>query len=706
MPLPQPRSLIPATAPATAWRLPALPWRLALLSRLRLELAALALIAGTLDLWGLARNGWANEYYAAAVRSMSSSWHNFLFASMDASGVMTVDKPPLALWVQSLSARIFGFHSLSLLIPEALMGVAAVALTYDLVRRCWGRVAGFAAGLVLALTPIAVAVSRHNNPDALLVLCSVAAVWFTVRALQDGRTRWLVLAGVSVGLGFETKMGAALLVVPGIAAAWLWAAPRRPLQRLRALLAGGVAMVGVGGAWPLLVALTPAANRPWISGTSDNSVISLILGYNGLGRLNGQAGGPQAFGGGAGGGAGGGGLFGGSPEVLRLFGADIGGQAGWLVGFALVAGVAILVASRLRRSDPRSGWVLAVGGAFAVCVVAFSFAKGIFHPYYVSLLAPFVAALVGAGVAQLAARGWLLRLLAPLAVAAGIATELLVLNRDATSLSWAPTLVLALGVPVVVALIALNGRRLRTALLLAALAVLLAAPATWAAQTLGHASNGTFPAGGPATAGFGGPGGGPGRRPAGGGSGGFGAPPTGLAPPGGAPPTTSTTAGVLSSLFGGAGAGSGQRPGGGPGFGGDAQSLDAVANYVKRHGGGAIATSSQSAAASAIVGSGANVVGIGGFSGRESAVSVKWFAGVVRAGRVRWVLSGNARGGPGGDTRSGSQRVMTLVSQTCRRIPTASYASSSSAGAGRSTSAGVLYDCAGRADALLAASGS
>ena len=227
---------------------------------------------------------------------MSSSWHDFLFASLDKGGVMTVDKPPLALWVQALSVRVFGYHSLSILVPQALMGVASVALVYDLVRRRFGRVGGFAAGLALALTPIAVAVSRHNNPDALLVLCCVAALWCTVRAFDAGTRAhaWLVAAGVCVGLGFETKMLVALVVVPGIAAAWLWVAPaaRGRLHALRQLLAGGVAMLLVGGAWPLLVELTPAADRPWISGTSDNRVLSLIFEYNGVGRVDGQTGGP------------------------------------------------------------------------------------------------------------------------------------------------------------------------------------------------------------------------------------------------------------------------------------------------------------------------------------------------------------------------------------------------------------------------------
>src|SRR3954465_13660047 len=141
------------------------------------ELLGLLALAAVLNLWSLSRNGWANDYYAAPVRSMSSSWHNFFYGSFDASGIMTVDKPPLALWVQALSARIFGFHSLSMLVPQALMGIASVALVYDLTRRRWGRAGAFAAGAALALTPITVAISRHNNPDALLILCCVAALW-------------------------------------------------------------------------------------------------------------------------------------------------------------------------------------------------------------------------------------------------------------------------------------------------------------------------------------------------------------------------------------------------------------------------------------------------------------------------------------------------------------------------------------------------
>ncbi len=371
----------------------------------RPELLGLLGLTALLNLWNLGINGWANTYYSAAVRSMSASWHDFLFASLDRSGLMTVDKPPLALWIEALSARIFGFHPLSMLVPEALMGIVAVGLLYDLVRRRFGRAAGFAAGLALASTPITVAIARHNNPDEALILCSVAALWCAVRAFDSGRTRWLVLCGICIGLGFEAKMLVAMMIVPGIALAWIWTrsdgSGRERLRALRQLLAGGAAMTAVALAWPLLVTLTPAADRPWISGTSDNSIWSLIFGYNGLGRVAGQTGGP----GGARGAGAAGAMFGGPTGALRLLQSGLGDQAGWLLGFAIVAGIGLLAVTRLRRSDPRTSWLIAIGGAFATTAFVFSLASGIFHPYYVSFLAPFTAALIGAGVGLMLERG-------------------------------------------------------------------------------------------------------------------------------------------------------------------------------------------------------------------------------------------------------------------------------------------------------------
>jgi 4-amino-4-deoxy-L-arabinose transferase-like glycosyltransferase len=687
--------------------------------RTRPELLAVVGIAGVLNLWGLSINGWANTYYSAAVRSMTTSWHDFLFASLDKTGLMTVDKPPLSLWVQALSARVFGFHPLSMLVPQALMGAAAAALTYDLTRRRFGRPAGFAAGIALATTPIAVAMSRHNNPDELLVLCCVAALWFAVRALEDGRTRWLVWCGVCIGLGFETKMAVALFVVPGIALAYFWVAPRGRIAAVRQLVAGGVALAVVGLAWPLLVTLTPAADRPWISGTADNSVWSLIFNYNGVGRVTGQTGTPGA---GFGGGGGGGGAFGGATGVFRLLSSGLGDQAGWLLGFAVVAGLGVLVASRLRRSDPRTGWLIAVGGAFLVSAVVFSDASGIFHPYYVSFLAPFTAMLIGAGVGEALSGSRVARVAVPAAIVAGGVTELVVLGNISGELAWARPLIIAAAGASAILLATQLSPRVRATVMGVALAALLAAPATWAAETIGHATASTFPAGGPASAqngGFGGPGGGSGRRGfrfqggnpgvagslRGGGSG-FG----GAAPAAGsgvqglfANPQSATGAG--GSGFrrpgsGGAGFGPGGFGGGagapGGAFGGDSTSLNAAVSYAKSHGGGAIGVESQGTAAAAILASDANVAGLGGFSGRESTVSAQWLAMEVRDGRLRWLVDEGSGGfgGFGGDSRQGSRAAMAIAEQVGKKVTVTANGTTI-----------TMYDLQGKASAILAAAG-
>jgi 4-amino-4-deoxy-L-arabinose transferase-like glycosyltransferase len=548
------------------------------------------------------------------------------------------------------------------------MGAGSVALVYDLTRRFFGRPAGLVAGLALAITPVTVAISRHNNPDALLVLCAVAALWCLVRAFEDGRTRWLVLAGVAVGLGFETKMAVALMVVPALAAAWLWVAPKGRLAALRQLLAGGAAMVVVGGAWPLLMLLTPASDRPWISGTADNSILSLIFGYNGLGRISGQAGGP---GGGQGGGLGGT-VFGGPTGAFRLLGSSLGGQAGWLLGIAVVGGLGLVAVTRLRRSDRRTGWVIATGGAFATCAVAFSVASGIFHPYYVSLLAPFIAALVGATAGLVLDGGLHARIVGPLAVVGGVAAELVVLHNNPGQLSWLSPMLGAFGGVAAVGLFIAPTRAFRAGALAAALALLMIAPASWAVQTLGHPANGTFPAGGPSV--MGGPGG-QGRGFGGG--------------PGGGP------AGIL-------GRGGGGPPGGmlGGGPGGDSQALSSVLKYTRAHGGGTVAISSQKGASAQIIRSGAEVAGIGGFTGRESDVSVSWLANAVRSGQIRWVLTDGTGGAGFGrpDGRTGASKVMAAVAKSCTPVPSSAYSGGSASG----SSTGTLYDCSGHADALAA----
>jgi hypothetical protein len=452
--------------------------------------------------------------------------------------------------------------------------------------------------------------------------------------------------------------------------------------------------------------LTPASNRPWVSGTSDNSVLSLILDYNGLNRVGGQAGVPTGAGGN---------MSGGTPGPLRLLSSALGGQVGWLLGFVLVTSLGMVVASRLRRSDARSGWLLAVGGGFLVTAVLFSSASGIFHPYYVALLAPFIAALAGAGFAELTAGRLNVRVLGPLAVAAAVAVELVIRGRYPGNLSWLTPLLIIVGALAASALLAFAGRRVRLLAVSSALLALLIAPTVWAVDTLGYAASGTFPSGGPASVATG-PGAGPPGR--------FGRPfarlgaPRGFAVIGGGPgqPTPFGAApggpppGAAGQPPPGAGAfpprggplASGGSPGALGGRFGDGRSIASVLTYVRRHGGGTIAVSSQSSAAAAIIEKNANVAGIGGFSGRESDVSTSWLAQEVRSGRIRWVLVEATAGRPGlaGDTRVGAKPAMRAVASACQP---ASRATASGSSTGLASASSKLYDCQGRAVKLAGA---
>jgi 4-amino-4-deoxy-L-arabinose transferase-like glycosyltransferase len=639
------------------------------------EVAPLIAVAALLNLWALGRNGWANVYYSAAARSMAASWHDFLYASLDRSGVMTVDKPPLALWVQSLSVRLFGYHPLAILVPQALMGIASVLLVYDLVRRRFGRVGGFVAGLALAVTPIAVAMSRDNNPDALLTLLCLAAVWLAVRAFEDGRTRWLVLAGIAVGLAFEAKMLVALVVVPGIVLAWLWTAPRGRVAALRQLLLGGAAMFAVAAAWPLLVILTPASDRPWISGTSDNSVLSLIFGYNGLGRVTGQNGGP---------GGGGGGTFGEGTGPFRLLNDALAGQGGWLLGFAVASAIIVALACRLRRRDPRSAWLIAVGGAFVVTAALFSFAQGIFHPYYVVLLAPFTAALVGAGVASVIDGKQRAALAGAASLVLAVVCELDVLHNYAGQLSWLRVVVPMICGGAAGSLFVFRSRAARAWAMSIAAAALLIGPAVWSVDTLGYATNSTFPAGGPQVdnAAVGPVGGGGFARRAFAGGAGPGPGPQGLFGGGGqgAAPIPGGPGFSPGTGFGGGGVGGGL-------FGGDA-GLGTAESYARSHGGGTIAVASQQDAAMAIIANDAAVAGIGGFTGQESDPSVAWLADEVAKGNIRWVLaSGIPRTGVG--FRPGASAALNAVAVACTPVGAVSS---------------DFYDCGGDAAKLRALS--
>ena len=251
------------------------------------------MVTALLYLVGLSRNGWANEFYAAAVQAGTKSWKAFLFGSVDSSNFITVDKTPLFLWPMELTARVFGLNSWTLLIPQALEGVATVGVLYTTVRRWFGPAAGIIAGAVMAVTPVATLMFRFDNPDAMLVLLMTLAAYATTRAIESGRTRWIALAGALLGLGYLAKMLQAFLVLPGLALAYLICGKPRLGKRIWQLLAGAGALLVASGWWVAIDLLTPAADRPYVGGSTDNSILNLTFSYNGLGRLTGE-GGPGA----------------------------------------------------------------------------------------------------------------------------------------------------------------------------------------------------------------------------------------------------------------------------------------------------------------------------------------------------------------------------------------------------------------------------
>lgn len=445
----------------------------------RPALPVLLTATGVLYLWGLGASGWANAYYSAAAQAGAASWHALLFGATDAAGGITVDKTPASVWVMGLSARVFGVNAWSILVPQALMGVATVWLLYAAVKRVAGEQAALLAGVVLALTPVAVLMFRFNNPDALLVLLLTAGAYATVRAIDDtddGRMRWLVLAGACVGFGFLTKMMQAFLVLPAFGLAWLACAQRK---RVLGLAVAVGAIVVSAGWWVLLVSLWPAGDRPYIGGSQHDSVLELTFGYNGFGRLTGDEVGSV-------GGGGSGGVWG------RLFGAEMAGGIAWLLPAAVVLLAGGLWAT--WRRGPMWTSLLLWGGWLVVTAVVFSFMDGIIHAYYTVALAPALAAVLGIGAVALWRKGF---------VGVAVLSGAVALTAMETYLLLGSLVLLVLGF-VAAALFLVVERNLPVAAL--AVVVALAGPAAYSLQTAAATHSGALPSAGPSAGnmGFGG----------------------------------------------------------------------------------------------------------------------------------------------------------------------------------------------------------
>ncbi|GAB13727.1 putative glycosyltransferase [Arthrobacter globiformis NBRC 12137] len=491
--------------PRILQQLPRRPSRAGL--RPRLELAGLLLGTSVLYLWNLGASGWANAFYSAAAQAGSQDWTAWFFGSSDSANAITVDKPPAALWITGLTVRLFGLNSWSILVPQALMGVGTAWLLYLSVRRAarpatggdrLAHLGGLLAGAVMALTPVATLMFRFNNPDALLVLLMTAAAYAVLRSIQDARFRWLLLAGVFLGFGFLTKQLQVLLVVPGLAAAYLLAAPVRFGKRLLHL-AGAAAALTVSAAWWLAaVELIPAENRPYIGGSQTNSILELTLGYNGLGRLNGEETGSV-----------GGGNGWGTPGLLRLFNTEFGGQIAWLLPSVLILGGALLwIGRRAPRTDAVRASVVAWGLWVVVTGLTFSFMAGIIHPYYMVALAPGIAGLAGLGGVLLWQRRSLPAAAVPLAaaVAAAGAMAFQLLGRSPAYVPWLRWAVLAAALLALLLLLPLapgagRGRALRRTTAAASLAAALAAPLAYSLTTAATAHSGAIVSAGPSTTG-------------------------------------------------------------------------------------------------------------------------------------------------------------------------------------------------------------
>ncbi len=631
----------------------------------RPAVGGLLALTALLYLVNLSRNGWANDFYSAAVDAGTKSWKAFFFGSFDSSSFITVDKTPASLWVMEISGRIFGVNSWSMLVPQALEGVACVGVLYAAVRRWFGPAAGLIAGLVMALTPVAALMFRFNNPDALLVLLLTVSAYAVVRALENGRSRWLVLAGVVLGFAFLAKMLQAFLVVPAFALAYLWAGPPRLRKRVWQLLLAGAGILVGGGWWVLVAEVVPAADRPYFGGSTNNNILQLAIGYNGLGRLTGSETGSIGGGGGRGGAGGG---FGGATGITRLFSSEFGGQISWLLPAALICLAGMLwVSRRAARTDRTRAAALLWGGWLLCTGVVFSYMSGIIHPYYMVALAPAIAALVAVGAMALWERrlGWFGRITAAVTVGVTATWAVALLDRSPSWLPWLRWVIVVAGVAAAGSILAapwLTGRRgspggrrpglagglagwLAGIPVVLALVAGLTGPAAYAIDAVATTHTGSLPAAGPQTTSAGGPGGGAGFGAGGGTPGGRG---TGT----GGPPAGFGTGGTAPGRTGAAAGGTG-GPGG---LSGNTQVSSALVKLLENGTTGytwvAATVGSQEAAPLELATGGEPVMAIGGFNGTDPSPTLAEFKALVAEHKIHYFIGTNSQSFGGGQRSS------------------------------------------------------
>ncbi|MEW2400388.1 glycosyltransferase family 39 protein [Streptomyces sp. NPDC046862] len=620
----------------------------------RPALWAILVLATALYAWNLSSIT-GNTFYDAAVYSGTRSWKAFFFGALDSGSFITVDKPPFALWVMGLSARVLGYGTWQLTLPMVAVGTGSVALLYRMVKRDFGPVAATIAALALTLTPITVAINRDTNPDPVLVFLMLLGAAALMKGVRTGRLMPLVWSGVAIGFAFNTKMMQAYVVLPAFFLVYLWAANAPLGRRIRNLAVGTVALVVSSAWWMVVVDLIPASSRPYIGGSTDNTVWDLVIGYNGFGRIFGAGSSVGSQGNGA--------SFGGDSGLYRMFNEIMGGQISWLIPFAVVALVGGLVLrGRAPRTDARRAALLLWGGWFVLHYLTFALAEGTFHPYYVTAMAPGVAALAGIGAVMLyrafvegsvAKWGWVL----PGAVAVSSVWAVVLLQRVSGSGTLYTVAEIVVGVAGAASVLGLllgrftKRQRLIGIASLAAVVALLAGPAAYSVSAATTAStNGTNPTAGPNTGGGMGGGGGTGggQRPGGNASSGnassgsssrsMGQPPSGNAPSGSASGSGSSSSTESES----------DRATGGGGMGGDTQVSSEMISYLKKNQDGAtwlVAVATDQTASSVILESGEPVISMGGWSGSDNAMTLAKLKSLVKSGKLHYiVISDSGRG--------------------------------------------------------------
>lgn len=624
-------------------------------------LAGILVLSGFLNLWNIWNQGFTNEYYAATVRSMLDNPALMFFSPFDAAGFVTVDKPPVGLWVQAGSAALFGFSGFALVLPQALAGVGSVALVYAIVSRPFGKAAGLVSAFALAITPIFVAVSRNATQDGLLIFLVLLALWVALKATRDRSPGLLVISLALVGIAFNIKMIQAWIVVPAILVVYLLGAGDISLKkRVLHLVVATAVLLAVSLSWAVAVDMVPADQRPYIGGSGDNSVLSLILNYNGMHRLeNGMgSGGP---------GLGPGGLAGtrsldspapgippadragdvpgvtgsrpdtgrapgmgdtGIPGAFRLFSGELAGQLSWLLPFALI-GLLVWLRRPPVSSPARAGLLPALGEKgctlAAMCLwllpglLYFSFTTGFWHPYYLATIAPPIAALAGIGAVGMYGaycagerKGWIL----VFAVAVTGCTQVWILLPDA---DWAGLLIPLVLAGTIIASVLLAGLKvagktsagsLSKGIAIIAIGLLFLTPLAWACTPLYYGGGGILPSAGPrATAGAGG--------------------------------------GMFTETGG---------------------STDGLAPYLISHRTGerwiVAVPSSNSQGSRLIIGTGEPVMSLGGFAGSDRILTADSLASLIRAGEIRFFLVP----GPGGGRASANSGLFAFVRENCEAV--------------------------------------